>query len=130
MINLDSLVLKLSPEEILLLNDLPALVNKAIEDATLINDTYTFKANQESTVVWSDDYNVEYFTREGIWQARYLHQSYDVECTAQAIYELYRDAYLYEKGLTDDKHYSRSKEIANYFRGFVNKTKKIKETLS
>ena len=115
--------LNLTPEELVILDDLKELAKDAIEAAKLINEAYTFKIGQDKVVVWEDSYNHEYVTNDGIWQARYLHQTYDVKSTSHEIYKLLKNEYIYRNNHNKDKYYRDQAEIAGYFRTFINKTK-------
>ena len=77
--------------------------------------------------VWEDaaGYNAEYLTHAGLWQGRYLHQSYDVWCTSDEIFKLLVAEYLVENNYVERYSGSEIAEnalITGYFRKFVNFT--------
>lgn len=127
MINFDSIVLKLTPEEVLAMTGLAKIAEESIEAIKLISETYSFKMGEDKVVVWSDECNAEYLTIDGIWQARYLHQTYDVTCTVDKVYDLLRKEYLYKEGYIKTKEYEDKKQVAGYFRAFINKTRQKAE---
>lgn len=129
-------IMNMKVDEILLLNELVGVAREAKEAAKLISEIYSkaFGINEEKIEVWhdSDNYNYEYLTHNGFWQARYLHQTYDVECTADGIFEYFKAEYLVNNNyvarckngcyLTEE---GEKAEIAEYFRAFVSRTKEL-----
>jgi hypothetical protein len=95
--------------------------------ANLIREKFTFKIGEDKIEVWSDAYNHEYITYDGVWQARYLHQTYDVECSVEGIFNLFRAEYLISKGFASEYEgdgFSEAGElnyICRYFRTFVSR---------
>lgn len=81
---------------------------EAAADSAFIHSVMTFKIGEKRKTVWEDSHNAEYLTYEGVWQARYLHQAYDVDCSAVGIFNAYKEAY-FDKGTT----------AAGYFRSWV-----------
>lgn len=127
-------IMEMSVDAILLLNGLVDVAREAKEAAELIHEAYKngFGIGEDKIEVWCDrdGYNHEYLTHAGVWQARYLHQTYDVECTADAIFEHYRAEYLinhnFTREYTDGCCQSKAGEqklIASYFRSFVSRIK-------
>lgn len=125
-------IMNLSVNEILLLNGLADVAKEAKEAAEIIQKAYTFKCGEDKIEVYHDkDYNnFEYFTHDGVWQARYLHQSYDVICTPDEIFKYFRAEYMIKSGFAkefDGSAYTsegQMMQIANYFRSFVNHSHK------
>lgn len=71
--------------------------------------------------LWDDTNNAEYLTLingEWVWQARYLHQKYNVPINVEKIYKIMVHAYEMEKKktLTND-----NKKAINYFTSYVDK---------
>lgn len=124
MIKLDSTVLQLAPEEVILLTELAEVAKEAKKAAEMLRNAYRFKMGEKKITIWEDCYNAEYLTIDGVWQARYLHQTYDVNCNEKDIYNLFKYEYLYKNKYSDDKMVAQQAEIAAYFRGFLNKTEK------
>lgn len=125
-------VMKLTPDEIILMNGLVSVAKEAKEVAELIRTSFSnsFGIGVDRVEVWHDDYNHEYLTHDGVWQARYLHQTYDVKCTVEEIYNYFRAEYLVDNGFVgefDGSRYTeagRMKAICSYFRAFVQKLQK------
>ena len=122
-------ILALSVNEIIILNDLADVAKKAKKDAEIIRKAYanSFGIGEDKIEVWRDRdcNNYEYLTHSGVWQARYLHQSYDVRCTEDEIFRYYRAEYLIENGFekeTNGNCYTEAGElkfIVRYFHSFV-----------
>ena len=125
------MLLELQGEDInmlnILLTELPKLAKEAEAAEKLIKETYSFKIGEDYITVWSDEHNREFITKDGIWQARYLHQSYDVTCTTNGIYKLFKEEYLYEKKYVEGKQYREAPLIAGYFRNFISLTERKKK---
>ena len=119
---------KLSPNDVLILNSLSPLAEKAKEIEKQIKETYLFHIGEKRIAIWHDENNYEYLTYDGVWQARYLNQTYNVECTAETIFEYLKANYLIEKGYVkkyDGNHYTEEGKMASaffYFNNFMNKT--------
>lgn len=112
---------KLTADDVLILNGLSELAKKAKEAAEIVKDTYLFHIGEEKIEVWRDEYNHEYLTCDGVWQARYLHQNYDVKCTAETIFEYMKAEFLIEKGFAkeyDGNLYTKEGEMVQAFRYF------------
>lgn len=124
-------ILNLGCNETIILNDLAVLAKEAKEAELLIAKTYLFPVFKKCIVVWSDDYNAEYITHSGMWQARYLHQSYNVLCKADVIFDYMKADYLIknkyasetENGIQTDEGYKA--EVYRYFSVFLKKTKDL-----
>lgn len=117
----------LSPDDVIIINDLVVLAEKAKEIEQKIRENFTFKMGEDKIELWHDEYNHEYLTHDGVWQARYLHQTYDVKCTAEEIFEYMKAEYLIDKGFVPEIKESRftaegaKRQIYRYFSSFVNK---------
>lgn len=115
-------------DEVIIMNELLDVAKEAKEFAKLIRDTYQFPIGEDTITVWSDSHNAEYLTHNGVWQARYLHQSYDVECSEDSIFKYLRAEYLVAHGfckkfkgcyITEEGEIA---DITRYFRSFVVRT--------
>lgn len=74
--------------------------------------------------LWDDTNNAEYLTLidgEWVWQARYLHQKYDVPINVEKIYKTMVYAYETEKDITKRGLANGNKEAISYFTAYVNK---------
>lgn len=74
--------------------------------------------------LWDDTNNAEYLVLidgEWVWQARYLHQKYDVPINVEKIYKIMVCAYEMEKDITRRGFANSSKEAIYYFTSYVNK---------
>ncbi len=88
----------LSLDQVTIINDLKPLVEQAEKAEKIIKETFLFHIGEDKIEVWSDECNCEYITHDGIWQARYLNQSYDIECNAKTIFEFLKADYLVQNG--------------------------------
>jgi len=126
-----SRIMQLTPEEVSAVVQLQKLANEANEVAQLIKETYRcFGISEEQIEVWQDrdGYNHEYLTHNGIWQARYLHQTYDVSCTPEGIFDCFKAEYFKQMGVCNLSLQTRElAEAAEYFRSFINKTRRMAE---
>ena len=124
-------IMKLTVNEVLIINGLEEVAREAKEHSELIHKAYNnaFGIGVEKVEVWSDGNNYEYLTHEGIWQARYIHQSYDVRVDSDTIFDFYRAEWLIANGYVEeyDGNYltedGNKKQICGYFRAFVQKVK-------
>lgn len=123
-------IMQMSADEIIAITDLKSIAEKAKAHAKLIREKYRcFGIGEDKIVVWRDSASLssEYLTYTGVWQARYLHQTYNVECTADSIFDLYRAEYLVEKGFIPEYKNStlttegEKKRICSYFKAFVSR---------
>ena len=121
-------ILNLNADEILIVNGLQSVAEEAKEHAALIRKTYhNFGIGEDVIEVWHDRdrYNFEYLTHAGVWQARYLHQTYDVRVDADSIFDYYRAEWLVKNGYVNEHEngrmtkYGEKKQICGYFRSFV-----------
>lgn len=121
-------IMSLNADEILIANGLQSVAKEAKEHAELISRTYhCFGIGEDKIEVWHDQErnNFEYLTHSGVWQARYLHQSYDVNVDAESIFDYYRAEWLVENGYAKEYEgcymtdYGKKKQICKYFRSFV-----------
>ena len=133
-------VLEMKVDEILMVNGLAEVAKEAKESAEIISKAYAkaFGIKEDKIVVWNDAYNAEYLTHDGIWQARYVHQTYDVECTADGIFDYLKADYLIQNGYAspymEDSCYlspeGAKQEVVRYFRVFVNRAKELISSLA
>lgn len=124
----------LTADEIIVAVELSEVAKEAKEIFELIRSTYKcFGIGQDIIEVWRDrdGYNHEYLTHDGIWQARYLHQTYDIRCSPDCIYEYFRAEYLVENGFVPEYEGNQPTEagekklICRYFRSFIEKTREL-----
>ena len=124
---------EIGPRDVVILNGLLPIAQKAIEAEQLIKETYLFRIGEDSIEVWHDEYNHEYLTQDGIWQARYLHQTYDVKCSAEIIFDYFKAEYLIKNGYAKEFEGSYSTEegnkakICSYFNSFLRKTANLRK---
>ena len=125
-------IMGMTADEILIEKGLQKVAEEAKEHAKRIADAYhCFGIGEDVIEVWHDkDFNnYEYLTHNGVWQARYLHQTYDVKVDADTIFDYYRAEWLIENGYVKESEgcylteYGKKKEVCRYFRSFVNKIK-------
>ena len=116
----------LTADEVLIVNGLQAVAKEAKEHVALIHKTYNcFGIGKDTIELWHDSYNAEYLTHDGIWQARYLHQQYDVKVDVATVFDYYRAEWLVNNGYVDEYNasyltdYGKKKFICGYFRSFV-----------
>lgn len=124
-------IASLTVDEVIIMNELLDVAREAKAFAKLIRDTYQFPMGEDKITVWSDAYNAEYLTHNGVWQARYLHQEYDVDCSEDSIFKYLRAEYLVSHGFSKEyegcytTEEGKMAEIARYFRVFVANTIKL-----
>ncbi len=76
--------------------------------------------------LWDDTNNAEYLTLidgEWVWQARYLHQTYDVPINVEKIYKTMVCAYEMERDVTKRGLVNNNKDAISYFTSYVNELK-------
>ncbi len=126
-------IMNLSVDQIILLNELVSVAKEAKEASQMIYQAYqnAFGIGKDKVEVWSDDCNAEYLTHDGVWQARYLHQTYDVKCSPDEIYQYFRAEYLIKNGYAEEvasggylTEEGKLKQIAGYFHSFVRRAQK------
>lgn len=133
MINYDSFLLKLTTDEIISFADnisiiasLSRLAKEAIEAEKTVNEKYKFEDGQEKIVIWNDGYNEESITSDKVWHADYINNQYNVKCTAEGIYDVYRAQFIYDNScIREDDIVKKAKTAAN-FREFVKHIRIIK----
>ena len=123
-------IMGMTADEILIANGLQKVAEEAKEHAKKISDAYhCFGIGEDLIEVWRDreGYNYEYLTHDGVWQARYLNQTYDVKVDADTIFDYYRAEWLIENGYVKESEgcylteYGLKKEVCRYIRSFVNR---------
>jgi len=103
-----------------------ALLAEAVAAEELIRTTYLFdKMKEERIVVWTDGYNYDYVTKDGVWQADYLHRQYRVHCTVEGIFEVIKGGYFMHSGTSVDM--KQRAQLWSYFKWFLEKTRTWKE---
>ena len=115
-----SRVYDLTAKELEIALKLNEIKQEATQAVKKIKEAYRcFGIKQEKIEVWSDVHNAEYLTYDGVWQARYLHETYDVECTVERVYELLKLEYLMQIGEME-MDYQIDGTVRN-FRSFINR---------
>lgn len=117
------LIRSLKDQDVARILDYMKLLTEATEAVEVVSKAYKFNMRQEKVTVYRDASNAEYLTHEGVWQARYLHQQYDVCVTVEGVFEVYkakyeRDLERHDTIKVTDKN---TAESADYFRSFVNR---------
>lgn len=121
---------KLTPEEIKVASAMQELYETAQEQEKLIREAYKFEIGQDRICVLKDEHNAEYLTHSGEWQARYVHQEYEVPCTAKAIFELMIADYIVSQGFhancsaLEKNMLAEKAQRFGYFWAFIERTKK------
>lgn len=117
-------IMELTPDEVLLAAQLKELAEEAKKLSVLIRETYRcFAFGEDKITVWTEAGNYEYLTYAGVWQARYLRQSYDIDCTPEGIFNILKTKYFFDaQELTDCERKEMEKKF-KYFEAFVERTK-------
>lgn len=79
----------------------------------------SFGIGEEKITVWREGSNAEYLTHSGKWEARYLNQSFDVDCTPNGVFQLLKSKYLIEHDATTGMEEKRILEKWNCFKSFI-----------
>ena len=111
----------LSAKDVEILNGLLPLAEEAKRAEEAIKAVYCFSIGEDKIEVWGDEYNHEYITHDGTWQARYLHQSYDVKCTAEEIFQYLKASFLIKKGFAQEcvnSRFTKEGEMTHIFAYF------------
>lgn len=129
MVNLAK-IQKLTPEEVEVVCAMQELPKTAEEMAKLVREAYRFRFGEDKICVCDDGNNKECLTYEGKWQARYLHQEYDIACTKDEIFEYLVAEYIVTNRLHLDAsdfekvNFEEGAKAIGYFRRFIERTKK------
>lgn len=113
-------IYELTAEELeiaLKLNELRKEAERIVEKIRL--GYRCFGVMQDKIKLWDDNCNAEYLTHSGVWQARYLHEAYDVECNVDRVYELLKNEYLIRIG--EREHNYEEEREATCFLAFVSR---------
>lgn len=119
----------MTPAEVKLVAVMDTMLKHAEEIVDMIKSAYTFKMGEDSIKVADDGNNKEFLTHSGVWQARYLHQKYDVEIDAEKIMQMQLAAYAVKNGIcpeTCNGVATQEGELAlidRYFSAFVRTTR-------
>ena len=124
MVNLEKLQ-KLTPEEVEVVCAMQELAKTAKEMAELVREAYRFRFGEDKICIWKDEYNAEYLTHSGVWQARYLHQEYEVTCTMEKIFEYLVAEHIVKNKLheEDSKYVEEDLKAFGYFRASIERIK-------
>lgn len=117
----------LTAEDIKKILDYRHLLIDAKMDVEAITETYKFKIGEEKITIWKDENNAEYLTYNGVWQARYLHQTYDLPVTVDAVFEAYKE--LYNEKKNPSMLVNNIADGAEYFKSFAQKARKLMERI-
>lgn len=117
------LLKSLSPDDIKRIEIYSKLLKDAEAAVKVIKAAYKFSIGENKITVFNDGNNFEYLLHEGIWQARYLHQTYDVAINVDAIFDVYKEEY--ERSLKPSSTRNLKAESASYFRSFVLRASKL-----
>ncbi len=122
-------ITKMTPDEIKMISEMIPIANAAKKAVEMIKEVYTFHIGEETKKIWGDAHNSEFITHKGEWQARYLHQSYDVKIDEKTVFDYFAAQHICQEGLltgnmTDEqiKEIKGKELIAGYFTNFVRKT--------
>ena len=130
-------IMSLNADEILIANGLREVAEEAKADSELIYKTYhCFGIGEERIEVWRDKdaNNFEYLTHDGVWEARYLHQKYDVKVDKDTIFDYYKAEWLIKNGYALEMEGNRytedgkKKQICECFRAFVSRARCFKRS--
>lgn len=83
--------------------------------------------NQNRYKLWDDSNNAEYLALkdgEWIWQARYLHQTYDVPINMEKIYRMMVSGYQQRKDESKRGFVNNYDAAIKYFKSYVSKLEK------
>ena len=120
-INLE-LINSLTAEDTKTILKLSELRDEAEKAYGIIRNKIKFSIGEDKIEIWNDTNNAEYITHKGVWQARYLHQTYDVTCTVEGIFNVFKEEYL--DSLKHSCMVNNVADSARYFRSFVDGLKK------
>ena len=85
------------------LAELIDLSRQAIRAANTIKYAYTFAIGENCIKVFSNDEGHEKLTHSGIWQATYTKKTYEVACTQEEIFRLYKAEWLVKNCFAEKK---------------------------
>lgn len=111
------LIESLTAEDVELILKYNELLSEAKNAVKIIKNTCLFHIGEKEITLFNDGNNREYLTFDGIWKARYLHQSYDIPVTVEGVFDVYKAEYEYKK-LKSTRRNDKA-ESAKYFRTFV-----------
>ncbi len=111
----------LSAEDLCKIKQYQVLLADAENAVKAVVARHKFSLFQDKIVLYNDGNNAEYLTRDGVWQARYLHQKYDVKITVEDIFDVYKEEH--EHKLLNTNTVNNKADSAGYFRNFVKRCK-------
>lgn len=117
------LIENLTPEDIELILKYNELLSEAKNAVKIIKNTCLFHIGEKEITLSDDGNNREYLTFDGIWKARYLHQSYDIPVTIEGIFDVYKAEYEHKK--SKSTQVNNKAASAGYFRTFIKRLQKI-----
>lgn len=117
------LIENLTPEDIELILKYNELLSEAKNAVKIIKNTCLFHIGEKEITLSDDGNNREYLTFDGIWKARYLHQSYDVTVTVEGVFDVYKTEYEHKK--SKSAQVNNKADSAGYFRTFIKRLQKI-----
>ena len=117
------LIESLTPEDIDRILTYSNLLSEAKNAVQIIKDTCLFHVGEKEITLSYDGNNRESLTYDGIWKARYLHQSYDVPVTVEGVFDVYKTEYEHKK--SKSTQVNNKADSAGYFRSCVRRLQKI-----
>lgn len=117
------LIENLTPEGIGLILKYNELLSEAKNAVKTIKNTCLFHIGEKEITLSDDGNNREYLTFDGIWKARYLHQSYDIPVTIEGVFDVYKAEYEHRKSKSTSVN--KKANSAGYFRSCVRRLQKI-----
>lgn len=112
---------EMTTEQIENLQNYCVLAKEARAAHNTVSRACLFPMGQNEIIVYENGDNKETLTHDGVWKARYLHQSYDVEVTADSIFKVFKEEYNHRKLRTSKVN--KIADSAGYFRAFVSRCK-------
>jgi hypothetical protein len=117
------LIENLTPEDIELILKYNELLSEAKDAVKIIKNTCLFHIGEKRIILSDDGNNREYLTFDGVWKARYLHQSYDIPVTVEGVFDVYKAEYEYRK--SKSTQIKQKADSARYFRSCVRRLQNV-----
>lgn len=120
---------RLTPDEVEVVCAMQEMTKTAEEMSELVRNAYHFRLGEDRIRVWNDEHNAEFLTHDGWWQARYIHQEYEVTCTKECIFKYLVAEYIVNNNLHKDAPslqkagFEEEAMVFGYFRAFIERTK-------
>lgn len=117
------LLKSLTADDIKKISKYSELLQEAEDAVETVKEAYRFKIGENRITIYNDGNNAEYLLHEGVWQARYIHQTFDIKINVHDIFDVYKEDY--EHRLSKSTRVNTVAQSAEYFRTFVNRCRKI-----